>query len=188
MGEPLLTILLLAAILYMGRIGAIFGLFQELTTLVAVLFAALATIRYWYLGTKLVTWLTLYPTSSTAFAAFWLLFVAVGVPLIGLTRLIAKDFRPEYPKLLDKMLGFIFGATSGAVLACCLMTSLSVLMPKVWNKYDPAALLVRWHRIAPDLYRHIERDWFGITEDHPGHTRLPALGEGDPDDLDGYWR
>ncbi len=188
MGEPLLSIFAVLLILYMGRVGGLFGLFEEITTLLLVVFAVMMTLRYWYASTKFMWWLTLLPASSAAFAGFWALLLIVSVPLLVLTKLITEDCRPEYPKILDRILGFVFGTTSAAILVCCLMTSLSVVMPKYWDKYDRTALVVPWDEIPLSAFRHVEQNWLHIPETDPGHTRLPTLEKADADDLEKFWR
>jgi hypothetical protein len=86
------------------------------------------------------------------------------------------------------MLGLVFGAASATILVCTVMSSLSVVVPKLWRDYDRQKLIVPFDRAPMLVYQAIEQRLVGIAPTDPGHTRLPSLEKEDADDLYKYWR
>ena len=186
--EIALIIAAVLLILFLARLGMWLGVFYELTSTLLLGLAMLVTLRYWYPLTRwIASW---YPAGSSyaAFGAYWLLFLAGCLPLIVIMNRVTKDSVPKYPKLLDRGLGLVFGALSSAILVCCILTSLSVIVPTVWSAYDPAALPVRLDRVPVRVYQTVERDWLHIPAMNPGHTRFPTFNKADADDLEKYWK
>src|SRR5262249_29394514 len=119
---------------------------------------------------------------------YWVMFLIGCIPLLVVMKLVNEDSRPKYPGFLDGLLGFVFGAVSTTLFVCAVMTSLSVIVPKVWTTYEPTALLVPFDTAPLSAYKHMERDWFGIPENDPSHTRLPTFEKADADSQEKYWR
>jgi len=186
--EVILSILAVIVILYLGRVGASFGLFFEMTSAVLFTFAMLVTMRYWYHATQIFNSIVPVGPAYSAFWGFLLLFILGCIPLIAVMKSVNEDARPKYPNLLDTILGFVFGTISAAVVVCCVFTLVSVLLPKAWKDYDPNALFFRLDQYPIQVYQFVEQDVFGVTDKDPGHTRLPTLEKGDLDDFEKYWR
>ena len=91
-------------------------------------------------------------------------------------------------KMIDAVLGGAFGILSAAILVCCLMTSLSVIIPKIWEPYDRNALLLPFDRLPIGVFQAVERNWARIPPEDPGHTRFPTFDKNTADDLQEYWR
>lgn len=191
MTEPIISILAILLILYLGKAGAAYGLFFELISTVLLLFALLVTLRYWYVATQIVQSLTLISGSYAAYAAFvayWVLFLLGCAPLLVVMKMVNEDSLPKYPNSLDNSLGFVFGMSSAAIFICVLMTSLSVIMPKVWEQYDNGALLIPLDKAPIAGFQYIERNWYGITTNNPAYTRFPTFKKADADSFEKYWR
>jgi hypothetical protein len=190
MVEPILTVCAVLLILYLGRVGASYGLFFELTSTVLFFFAMLVACRYWYLFTQLVNTQTPFGHAYSAFWGFLLLFILGCIPLIALLKTVNEDAQPKYPPLFDVVVGFVFGSLSAAIIICSTFTMMSVIMPKAWDAYDPerlGVLGIRLDRAPIAVYRFIEQTVFGIGEDDAGRTRLPTLDKADLDDFEKYW-
>src|SRR5438477_476743 len=90
--------------------------------------------------------------------------VHVGVgetPLMVLTALVERKSTPRYPRVIDAVVGLIFGAMSATILVCTVMTSLSVIMPKVWSDYDRQKLILPMDRVPIAVYQAVEKRWLG---------------------------
>ncbi len=190
MFEPVLSFLAIGLILYLGRLGMFFGVFQELSNTLWLFFAMMVTLRYWWLVTALVMAHTPLAGAHAALVAFWSVFLVVACAvLLVLSRFMEKDAVAQYPKRLDSILGGVFGVLSGVILVSCLMLSLSVIMPKIWEPYEPTGLIVRLDELPKKVYRTtVEEKWLGIAEKDPGHTLLPTLKKTDVDDFKKYWQ
>ena len=189
MVEIILSVLAILIILSLARLGLLFGGFYELTSTLLLLLAMMVTLRYWYPLTRwIVSWWPGPGASYAAFGAYWSLFLMGCVPLIVIMHYVTQDMIPRYPKAIDMVLGVVFGAASASVIVCCVMTSLSVIAPKVWEPYNRNALLVPFDQVPIIVYQTVERHWLEIPETNPGHTRLPTFKKEDADELDKYWR
>ena len=189
MFEPVLSFLAIALILYLGWLGIFFGVFQELSNTLWLFFTMMVTLRYWWLVTD---WLMAHTSITGAHAviiAFWSVFLVVAcVLLLMLSRFMEKDAVAKYPKLLDSVLGGIFGVLSAVILISCMMLSLSVLMPKIWESYERTGLIAPLDELPIKVYRTVEEKWLGLAEKDPGHTLLPTLKKTDVDDFKKYWQ
>jgi uncharacterized membrane protein required for colicin V production len=188
MVELIVSIVCLLLILYMGRMGAAFGMFFEMTSAVLLFFAMLASLRYWYPFSQWFGSVAPISGAYATFVSYWVLFLLGSIPLMVVLKFVNEDSRPKYPTVLDNLLGFLFSATSGAIVICAVMTSLSVIVPKVWEPYERTALLVPLDTVPISVYQAIERGWFGIAEKDPTHTRLPTFEKADADNAEKYWR
>jgi uncharacterized membrane protein required for colicin V production len=189
MVEIIISVLAILIILSLGRLGILFGVFYELTSASLLLLAMMVTLRYWYPLTRwLMTWWPGAEGSYMAFGAYWILFLLGCMPLILIMNYVTQDSIPKYPKVVDVVLGSIFGMTSAVILVCCVMTSLSVIVPKVWEPYNRNALLMPLDQVPIAIYQTVERRWLDIPESDPSHTRLPTFNKEDVDNLDKYWR
>jgi hypothetical protein len=81
----------------------------------------------------------------------------------------------------------IFGTVSATILVCCVMTSLSVVGPKVWEEYNHEALVLPLDKVPIEVYQAVERDWLHIATNNPAHTRFPTFDKANVDDFDKYW-
>lgn len=188
MPEFILSLLLILVVVALARVGAFFGAFYEITSTLLLLVAATVALRYWYpLTGWIVSW---WPEGGcyAAFGAYWALFLAGCLPLIIIMDRITQDAVPRYPKALDITLGFLFGAFSAIVLVCCVMTSLSVVIPKLWDPYDRTTLLLPFDQLPLTAYQKVERDWMHVPASNPSHTRFPTYKKEDADDINKYWR
>ena len=183
MPEFILSLLLILTVVLLARVGAFFGAFYEITSTLLLLVAVTVALRYWYPLTRwVVSW---WPGggSYAAFGSYWALFLVGCLPLIIIMDRITQDAVPRYPKAIDVGLGFIFGAISGIVLVCCVMTSLSVVIPKLWEPYDRTTLLLPFDEMPIQAYQEVERDWLHIPANDPSHTRFPTYRKEDADDI-----
>ena len=188
MFEPALSILAIGLILYLGRLGIIFGVFRELISALWLFFAMMVTLRYWWLATAGVMANTPLTGANAALVAFWSVYLVACLPLLVLARFMQKDVVALYPRMLDMLLGPVFGTFSAVILVSCLMLSLSVFLPKIWEDYQPTGLIVRLDKLPINVYQVVEGKWLGITEKNPGHARFPTLEKADVDDFQKYWR
>lgn len=188
MVETILTIFAILVILYLGRVGASFGLFFEMTSTVLFFFAMLATMRYWCQATQIFNSIVPFGNAYAAFWGFLLLFILGCLPLLWVMKNVNDESRPKYPNFLDGVLGFVFGALSAGIVVCCAFTLMSVILPKAWADYDPSRSFLRLDRVPIATLRFIESNLFGITEADSTHTRLPTLEKSDLDDFQKFWQ
>ncbi len=127
--EFILSIVVIVLILALAWGGVLFGVFYELTSSLLLFFAMMVSLRYWY---ELARWIeTVMPGAGSygALGAYWVLFLLGCVPLILVLNRVTMQAVPRYPKIIDTTLGLVFGFISATILVCCVMTSLSVLVP-----------------------------------------------------------
>lgn len=189
MVEFILSIAVIILILILAWGGAIiFGVFYELTSLALLFFAMMVTLRYWYEAARWVESVMPGAGAYGAFGAYWTVFLAGCLPLILVLNQVTQQSVPRYPRVIDAALGFLFGFMAAAILVCCVMTSLSVIVPKIWEPYNHDALTVPFDRYPIEVYEHIEEQWLGIPKANPGHTRFPTFEKGDADNFQKYWQ
>src|SRR5262245_49307459 len=99
--EMVISVACLLLILYMGRTGAGFGLFFEMTSTLLVAFALLVTLRYWYQCTQFITSIVPVSGAYACFVAYWVMFLIGCIPLLVVMKLVNEDSRPKYPGFLD---------------------------------------------------------------------------------------
>ena len=186
--EMILSIVGILVIVGMGRLGMHFGLFYELTTTLLLFFAMMVVLRYWYPATVWVAGWFGGGAGYAAFSTFWALFLIGASPLIVILNRLSESATPKYPKVLDSFLGLIFGVVSATIVVCCLMTSLSVVLPIWVDSYDHTQLMAPFDVAPIKLYQAVERDVLSIPRKDPGHTRFPTFVKGDVDNLDKYWK
>jgi uncharacterized membrane protein required for colicin V production len=191
MAETIPVILSLAAIALILALAwggaAVFGVFYELTSTVLLFFAMMVTLRYWYEATRWVESVMPGAGAYGAFGAYWAVFLAGCLPLIFVLNRVTQDAVPRYPKIIDSVLGFIFGFIAAAILVCSVMTSLSVIAPKIWEPYNHNALTMPFDQYPIVVYQRIEHA-AGVETNDPGHTRFPTFEKKDADNFQEYWR
>ena len=191
MEETIPIILSIAAILLILSLAwggaAVFGVFYELTSSVLLFFAMMVTLRYWYEATRWVESVMPGAGAYGAFGAYWVVFLAGCLPLILVLNRVTQEAVPGYPKIIDTALGFVFGFISATILVCCVMTSLSVVVPTIWESYNRDALTMPFDRYPIAVYRRIE-DVVGVKTNDPGRTRFPTFEKKDADDFKKYWQ
>jgi uncharacterized membrane protein required for colicin V production len=191
MAETIPVILSLGAIVLILTLAwggaAVFGVFYELTSSVLLFFAMMVTLRYWYEATRWVESVMPGAGAYGAFGAYWAVFLAGCLPLILVLNRVTQEAVPRYPKLIDWALGFVFGFIGATILVCCVMTSLSVIVPTIWEPYNRDALTVPFDRYPIAIYQQIE-DVVGVKTNDPGRTRFPTFEKKDADDLQKYWQ
>ena len=186
--ELSLSIAAILVILSLARLGAVFGVFYELTSASLLFLAMMITLRYWYEAARWVESVLPGAGAYGDFGAYWTMFLVGCLPLILVLNRVTAQSVPRYPKILDMALGVIFGFVAATILICCVFTSLSVVMPKVWEPYHHEALTLPFDRLPIEVYQHIEQQWLGIGEKDPGHTRFPTFEKADADNFQKYWR
>src|SRR5712671_3795294 len=191
MAETIPVILSLGAIVLILAMAwggaAVFGVFYELTSSVLLFFAMMVTLRYWYEATRWVESVMPGAGAYGAFGAYWAVFLAGCLPLILVLNYVTQEAVPRYPKIIDLALGFVFGLIAATILVCCVMTSLSVVVPKIWESYNHDALTVPFDRYPIVVYRRIE-DVVGVKTNDPGRTRFPTFEKKDADNFQDYWK
>ena len=188
MVEIYISIFAFLVILGFARLGMHFGAFFELASTVFLFLAMMVALRYWWLFTRLLSPWFNGENGYAAFGAYWIMFLIGVTPLMVLTAYVERRATPRYPKLIDAVVGLIFGAVSATILVCTVMTSLSVIMPKVWSDYDRQKLILPLDLAPITVYQAIEQHWLGIAPNDPGHTRFPTFEKNDADDMYKYWR
>jgi len=183
-----LTVLAILLILSLTRLGVIFGVFYELTSTLLLFLAMMVTLRYWYEATRWVESVMPGAGSYGAFGAYWAMFLVGCVPLIVVLNQVTQQAVPRYPKFIDMILGAIFGFIAATILVCCIFTSLSVIVPKIWDGYNPSALAVRFDQCPIAVYQDIEEQMLGVPKNDPGHTRFPTFEKTDADNFQKYWQ
>jgi uncharacterized membrane protein required for colicin V production len=166
--------------------AVVFGVFYELTSSVLLFFAMMVTLRYWYEATRWVESAMPGAGAYGAFGAYWAVFLAGCLPLILVLNRVTQEAVPRYPRFIDMVLGFVFGLIAATILVCCVMTSLSVIVPKIWEPYNHEALTVPLDRYPIAVYQDIE-DAVGVKPTDPAHTRFPTFEKKDVDDFQQYW-
>ena len=68
------------------------------------------------------------------------------------------------------------------------MTSLSVVIPKLWEPYDRTTLLLPFDQLPITAYQKVEREWLHIPASNPSHARFPTYKKEDADDINKFWR
>ncbi|MGO9245115.1 MAG: CvpA family protein [Verrucomicrobiia bacterium] len=185
--EVILSILALVLILSLGWGGSMFGVFYELTSSLLLFFAMMVTMRYWYEATGFVESVMPGAGAYGAFGAYWALFLLGCLPLILVLNQVTQQAVPRYPRIVDAVLGVVFGLISSTILVCCVMTSLSVIAPKIWEPYNPDALTFRFDQKPIEVYQSIENA-IGVKANDPGRTRFPTFEKADQDDFQKYWK
>jgi uncharacterized membrane protein required for colicin V production len=188
MVEVILSIVAILVILTLAWGGTMFGVFYELTSSLLLFLAMMVTMRYWYEATRWVESVMPGAGNYGAFGAYWAVFLVGCLPLIFVLNRVSQQAVPRYPRVVDTTLGLIFGFISATILVCCVILSLSVIAPKVWEPYNPNALTVPFDRLPIAVYQNIEQGWLGIQKTDPGHTRFPTFEKADVDDFQKYWR
>jgi len=188
MVEVILSIAAILLILSLARIGVFFGVFYEFTSTLLLFFAMMVTLRYWYEATRWVESVLPGAGAYGAFGAYWAMFLVGCLPLILVLNRVTQQAVPRYPKIVDSVLGIVFGFVAATILVGCVFTSLSVITPKIWEPYNHDALTVPFDRLPIAVYQHIEEQWLGVRKTDPGHTRFPTFEKADADDLQKYWR
>lgn len=188
MVEVILSIMAVVLILSLAWGGMIFGVFYELTSSLLLFFAMMVTMRYWYEATRWIESVMPGAGSYGAFGAYWAMFLIGCLPLILVLNRVTQQAVPRYPRIVDTVLGLVFGFISATILVCCVMTSLSVIAPKVWEPYNSNALTVPFDRFPIAMYETIEGRWLGVPKTNPGHTRFPTFEKADADNFQKYWR
>ena len=188
MVEIVISILAFLIILGFARLGMHFGAFYELASTVFQFLAMMVTLRYWWLFTRLLPpWFNGH-NGYAAFGAYWVMFLVGAIPLMVLMAFVERQSAPRYPRVIDAVVGLIFGAVSATILVCTVMTSLSVIIPKVWSDYDRQKLILPMDCVPIAVYQAVENRWLGIAPTDPGHTRFPTFEKTDADDMYKYWR
>ncbi|MGD0016892.1 MAG: CvpA family protein [Verrucomicrobiia bacterium] len=189
MFEPILSFIAIGLIFYLAWLGIFFGVFQELSNTLWLFFTMMVTLRYWWPVTDWLMANTSITGANAVIIAFWSVFLTVAcVVILVLSRLMEKDAMAKYPKLLDSVLGGVFGFLSAVILISCMMLSVSVFMPKFWEPYERTGLVAQLDEIPIKMYRTVEGKWLGIGVKDPGHTLLPTLKKADVDDFKKYWQ
>lgn len=178
------AIVLILALAWGG--AAVFGVFYELTSSVLLFFAMMVTLRYWYEATRWVESVMPGAGAYGAFGAYWAVFLAGCLPLILVLNWVTHDAVPRYPKIIDAALGFVFGLIAATILVCSVMTSLSVIIPQIWEPYNHEALIKPFDQYPIAVYQRIEHAT-GIETNNPGHTRFPTFEKKDADNFQQYW-
>jgi hypothetical protein len=186
--EIVISILALLIILGFARLGMHFGAFYEVASTLFLFLAMMFTLRYWYLFTRLLSPWFNGQNSYAAFGAYWALFLLGSTPLMILMSRVSHESAPRYPRLIDGIMGVVFGAASATILVCTVMTSLSLIIPKVWADYDRQKLILPLDDASIAVYQAVEKHWLGITPNDPSHTRFPTFEKSDADDMFKYWR
>jgi len=192
MAETIMVIISALAILVilgLGRLGMQFGAFYELTSTLSLFFAMMVSLRYWYPMTRwAVSWCPPDAVGYATFGSYWALFLLGSLPVLVFISCVTQESVPKYPNVVDAVLGLIFGMVSATVLVCCVMTSLSVVGPKVWDEYNHEALVLPFDKVPIEMYQTVERNWLHIAPSDPAHTRFPTFEKADADNFDKYWK
>jgi len=138
--ELILSIAAILVIVSLARLGALFGVFYELTSALLLYLAMMITLRYWYEAAHWVESVLPGAGAYGAFGTFWAMFLVGCLPLILVLNRVTAESVPRYPKYVDMALGVVFGFVAGVILICCVFTSLSVITPKIWEPYNHEAL------------------------------------------------
>ena len=191
MAETIPLILSIAAIVLILSLAwggaVVFGVFYELTSCLLLFFAMMVTLRYWYEATRWVESMIPGAGAYGAFGAYWAMFLVGCLPLILVLNRITQEAVPRYPRVIDAVLGFVYGFIAAAILVCSVMTSLSVIVPKVWESYNHEALTMPLDRYPIAVYQTIEVA-VGVKTTDPARTRFPTFEKKDADDFQKYWQ
>src|ERR1035441_11004944 len=126
MAETIPLILSIAAIVLILSLAwggaGVFGEFYALSSSLFLFFAMMVTLRYWYEATRWVESVMPGAGAYGAFGAYWAVFLAGCLPLILVLNRVTQEAVPRYPKVIDVVLGFIFGFLAATILVCCVMT------------------------------------------------------------------
>jgi uncharacterized membrane protein required for colicin V production len=189
MVEVTVFALAVLVILGLGRLGVHFGAFYEVTSTLMLFLAMMVSLRYWYPLTRwVVSWWSPDTASYAAFGSYWALFLIGCFPLILFMSRVTEGSIPRYPKIVDVVIGLVFGTISATILVCCVMTSLSVIGPKIWEPYNRDALPLPLDQVTIHIYRAVEKNWLHIGTNDCAHTRFPTFDKADVDNFDKYWK
>lgn len=185
--ELILSLAAIGLIIFLGRKGASAGFFKQVVTVGTAVLAMFIALRYWYPVSIGLETLVGHDSGALAFGAFWVLFLLVFAPLSGLAYALNDRVLPTYPMPIERAFGFILGCLFGAILACCIVTSVLFYIPKVWPGYDSSRLMLPLDRAPVSAYRlathAAERS--GLSADEK--AVFPRLKATKPGELTAEW-
>jgi len=186
--ELWICIIAAVIVLMFAKVGTHFGVFYEVTSTIFLFLAMLVALRFWHSMTQLlVPWFN-GEQCYAAFVGYWILFLLGSVPLIALMSRVTVETMPRYPRMLDAMIGFVFGGLSAAILVCTVLTSLSTIAPKVWTDYQRERLILPLDRVPIVVYQAIEEKFLKVAPTDSSHTRFPTFEKADVNNLRNYWQ
>ncbi len=187
--EPGISIAAFLVIFYGGIVGAREGLFRALARFGFGLFGLIFAMRWWYPGTLTVAeWLTVKP-EQVSFAVFWAVYAVVLLPFSAMLKSLNHDFLPDYPALLERFVGFFFGAANAAILSSAILLSVTLNLPRLLPGYDEARLLLPLQRFPEMIYRPVEKTLAAPGPLAQSRTVLPVLEKDTPDSaLRAVWK
>ena len=176
MTELLICSAALLLIFISSQIGAKSGAFPALSWMLASILSLLVAMRYWFLLSRALGD-EANPSAAIIILCFWVPFLLVFVLITRLCATHIEQFASVAPSLANRILGTIFGATSGVVFAAALVLTLSILAPRLFSTGKPANLPIPINEMSSVAFRYLETTIAGVNETDPAHTRLPRLKE-----------
>ena len=171
-----------------AQFGSRAGALPALGTLLATVLGLAAGLRYWFPASR---WLSQYDTGWTPLhvvIVFWAIFVFVIFVALKARYEYTEHFDPGTPSITARLLGTLFGAGSGLVLATAAMLSVSIVLPGMWPDYKASELPVRIDQWPLTAYRYVETNAARITPTERGHTLLPSLDPKDAAVPQSFWK
>jgi len=174
MSTSAISLLVIAAlpVLYRAWIGWRHGASTEMRHLLVNLFGVLVAIRFWQPWTQTISGGLTFDPRWVALSAFVLLY-ALGSTVAGFAvRLKGQVYQSVKPDYVNRALGLLSGAFTGALLGACLLWLAMVAMPGKFDEVPQAMSLAAWPR---DMVRGIETNLAGVAPDSAGRTKYPQV-------------
>jgi len=169
-----ISLLVVAAlpVFYRAWIGWRHGASTEIRHLLVNFFGVLVAIRYWQPWTQTIAGGLTFDPRWVALSSFVLLY-ALGSAVAGFAvRLKSQVYQSVKPDYVNRGLGLLSGAFTGALLGACLLWLATVAMPGKFNAVPQAVSLAAWPR---DIVRGIETGIAGVAPDSTGRTKYPQV-------------
>jgi hypothetical protein len=177
-----------AIVLVFARMGMTFGAYTALSGMLSAVLGTFAGLRYWYLVSRVLGEREGSAVPVHFIIVFWALFFCAIYVSSKLRQNYTEVFESTDPSLVDRLLGWVFGAASGIVIMASVTMSISVAAPELWPGYRSDQLPVRVDRWPLEAYRFIETRFAGIGPKEPGHTLLPSLNVNQPKTPADFWQ
>jgi len=174
---PFVVCLVAFGIVLIGaQLGARSGAFLALSGMLGAILGYLVACRSWFLICRAVE-RTETPVLWHTLVIFWSTFCFVPY-LVSRARQAGVDsFESTRPSVVNRLMGWVFGMVSGAVIALLLMMTVTIAASQYWPAYQPAQLPLPVDHWAEDGYRFVETKIAGVPAKDAGHTLLPKLDE-----------
>ena len=152
-----------------------FGATREIRHTILYLFGMLVALRFWYPVTLAISqWINRDARLVAAVVFTVLFFLAAELASLAI-RFRAEHFESVQENRPNQVLGSILGLVSGALLGGSLLLIFSMELPAMLPGFDPQKFPLPLEKLPVDIFRGMEKNIAGISEQNPAHTPLPEI-------------